>query len=89
MANGIPIIASRKGSLIEVVEDGTSGLLFEPGDVNDLTVKIKKLWHNRELTRKMGRSARKKAKNEYDENIFMKNIINAFEAAIQQSKRWN
>lgn len=31
-ASGVPVVASRIGALPEVVEDGTSGLLAEPGD---------------------------------------------------------
>ena len=35
-ALGVPVIASRLGSLAEVVADGETGLLFEPGDAADL-----------------------------------------------------
>lgn len=33
---GIPVIASRIGGIPELVEDGRNGLLFRPGDVDDL-----------------------------------------------------
>lgn len=36
-AAGVPVIASRLGALEEKVRDGVSGLLFQPGDVDDLT----------------------------------------------------
>jgi glycosyltransferase involved in cell wall biosynthesis len=32
MASGIPVIASRVGSVPEVVQDGETGLLVAPGD---------------------------------------------------------
>lgn len=35
-AAGVPVIASRLGALPEKVRDGVSGLLFEPGNVEDL-----------------------------------------------------
>ena len=36
MASGIPVIASRIGGLPYTVSDGATGLLFEPGDADDL-----------------------------------------------------
>ncbi len=36
-----PVLASRIGGIPELVEDGVNGLLFSPGDINDLQEKIK------------------------------------------------
>lgn len=35
-ACGTPVIASRLGAMAEIVEDGVTGLLFTPGDAEDL-----------------------------------------------------
>jgi glycosyltransferase involved in cell wall biosynthesis len=40
LQNGLPIIASRTGGLSEVVKDGFTGLLFEPGNSKDLAEKL-------------------------------------------------
>jgi glycosyltransferase involved in cell wall biosynthesis len=40
---GKPIIASNTGGIPEIVEDGVSGFLFEPGNSADLAVKINQL----------------------------------------------
>jgi glycosyltransferase involved in cell wall biosynthesis len=40
MACGLPVIASRIGALADLVEDGSTGLLFEPGNANDLAAKL-------------------------------------------------
>ncbi len=45
---GLPVIASRIGGLSEIVEDGITGLLFEPGDHEDLGWKIRCLWNDPE-----------------------------------------
>jgi glycosyltransferase involved in cell wall biosynthesis len=37
---GLPVIASRHGGLGELVRDGVTGLLFNPGDAADLAKKI-------------------------------------------------
>ena len=40
MAHGKAVIASRIGPLPEIVEDGVTGVLFEPGNAADLAEKI-------------------------------------------------
>lgn len=35
--HGVPVIASRIGGLKDLVEDGLTGFLFQPGNVDDLT----------------------------------------------------
>ena len=54
MAHGIPVIASRIGGLQEVVEDGVTGLLVNPGDSADLARGMTLLWENPGLCRQMG-----------------------------------
>jgi glycosyltransferase involved in cell wall biosynthesis len=57
-ACGLPVIASRIGALAELIEDGVTGLLFEPGNANDLAEKMRwALSHPTEL-QKMSNTAR-------------------------------
>lgn len=56
-ACSLPVIASRLGALAELVDDGRTGLLFEPGDPGDLARKLR--WaetHPKEM-RRMGEAA--------------------------------
>jgi len=54
-ATRIPILASRVGSLIEKVDDGVSGFLFELGDRADLRSKMLSLLNNREVVEEMAK----------------------------------
>lgn len=58
MSHGVPVLASRIGALAETTRDGESGLLFEPGNVDELAVKMRLLWDDAELCRRLGRGAR-------------------------------
>jgi GT2 family glycosyltransferase/glycosyltransferase involved in cell wall biosynthesis len=40
---GVPVVASRIGGIPELVKDGKNGLLFNPGDVDDLSTVLKHL----------------------------------------------
>ncbi len=53
MARGIPNLSTRVASIPEVIEDGVTGLLMEPGDVEQLTAKLRQLLTDRELRLKL------------------------------------
>ncbi len=46
MACGKPVVASNTGGIPEIVENGHNGLLFEPGNAEDLQEKIRFMWQN-------------------------------------------
>jgi glycosyltransferase involved in cell wall biosynthesis len=64
-AAGLPIIASRLGALGELVEDGSTGLHFTPGDGHDLAEKVRWAEQNPEEIQKMGRRAREVYESRY------------------------
>lgn len=72
-ACGKPVIGSNLGAMAEIIEDSKTGLLFEPGNANDLAEKI--LWakNNPEKMREMGLNARKEFEEKYtaDKNYEM------------------
>ena len=58
LAHGLPIIASRLGGMREVVSDGETGLLFEPGNAEDLAGKVRWLLAHPEAGKAMALRAR-------------------------------
>lgn len=50
---GTPVIASNIGGVPELINDGENGLLFEPGNVNELVEKIKDIWENRDRNKEL------------------------------------
>ena len=58
MAMEKAIAASRLGQIGDVIEDGVSGLLLEPGSVDELVAAIEKLAGDAELRERLGRAAR-------------------------------
>lgn len=65
MAAGRPVIASRLGGLAFTVRDGETGLLCQPGDVDDLMQKIETLLDHPELREQLGRAGRRCFEREY------------------------
>jgi glycosyltransferase involved in cell wall biosynthesis len=86
MSRGLPVIASRIGGLPEIIEDGVTGLLFEPGNADDLAEKMKLLWRSPNMCRQMGMAGREKAIREYSEDVYYKRLMVVYKRAIQVNK---
>lgn len=80
---GKPVICSRIGGLPEIVEDGVTGLLFQPGDAHDLKVKIRYLWDRPDLCLRMGQAGRAKVLHQYSPQKFYESLMKAYEKAMR------
>jgi glycogen synthase len=58
MACETPVVASAVGGILEVVEDGKTGLLVPPGKPEALAEALTRILDNPELARRMGRAGR-------------------------------
>jgi glycosyltransferase involved in cell wall biosynthesis len=58
MASGRPVIASSVGGVVDMIADGTSGLLVPPGDTAGLAVAIDRLLADEDLRARLGASAK-------------------------------
>ncbi len=59
MACGVPVIASRVGGTVEVVKDGETGILVEPGDVSGFSDAIVLLLRDAEKRMTLASNARR------------------------------
>ncbi|MCX6340253.1 MAG: glycosyltransferase family 4 protein [Candidatus Aureabacteria bacterium] len=66
MAAGKPVVASRVGGLEDIIEDGVTGFLVEPGNVRALTERLITLIDDASLRTRMGDAAKQKARCHYD-----------------------
>jgi glycosyltransferase involved in cell wall biosynthesis len=82
MAHGKPIVASRIGGIPELVRDGTTGLLFDPGDVVQLSEKVRTLLVDRSRREVFGRNARKTVENEYSLEEHGATLLSLYEDLI-------
>lgn len=74
-ATCIPTVASRINGIVDSVVEGVTGILYEPGNVQELTIAMTMLSENKSLRLKMGVAARIHAIEHFSEA----QITNAFE----------
>ncbi len=84
MASGKPIVASNVGGIPDLVKDGQNGFLVGPGDVNGLSLAMKKLIEDEELRVKVGAKGRAMAQSYGLEQMIRK--INELYSSLYQEK---
>ena len=84
MASGLPVISSSAAGVSEIIEEGKDGLkLNNPRDHEELVEKINYLMENKDLCKKIGRRARKKAEKFSWKAIAMK-MLGVFEEVMRE-----
>jgi glycosyltransferase involved in cell wall biosynthesis len=83
-ASGLPVIASRLGSLAELLQDQVTGLLFDPGDVADLARKIQWAALHPQQMALMGRNARARYQAEFCAERNYAQLTAIYEEAIAE-----
>jgi len=85
MSHSLPVIASRIGGLPELVRDQGTGLLFEPGNPLDLAKKIRQLWRDTALCRRLGAAARESAEREFGEGPYAARLMGIYRRAMEMA----
>ncbi len=85
-ACGKTVIASNIGGIPELVHDKRTGLLFEPGNVRDLTKKISFLWSNVRLLVKLEQTAYEYINQNYSQEMHYEKIHNVYTRLIEIGK---
>lgn len=85
-ASGTPVIASNIGVLPNLVKDGETGLLFDPGNAEDLAQKMQWALANPEAMATMGRRARQQYEAEFTAERNYQQLMTIYESAIAEVK---
>jgi glycosyltransferase involved in cell wall biosynthesis len=86
-ACGLPVIASNLGSIPEFVTHGRTGLLFKPGDSEDLARQARWAFDHPEDLRAMRANARREYETKYTAEHNYKMLMAIYEMAMENSRR--
>lgn len=81
MAHARPVVAARIGALPEVVHDGVSGVLFDPGNADELSARISQLWSDAALCERLGQEGRR-ISDDYVPNRYGAQILGVYLKAM-------
>ena len=84
MACGLPVVATNKGGVAELV-DAETGILAEPNSVDSLAEGIAAIF--RQDLAALGANARRKASDHYDWNMIMPQLLNRYGGLLAKHQR--
>ncbi|MFZ1947452.1 MAG: glycosyltransferase family 4 protein [bacterium] len=85
-ALGKPVVASRIGGIPELVEDGRTGLVFEPGSAPALAEKIAQLVADPAAVRRMGETARRRVETEFNASAHYQKLVSLYERVTTERR---
>ena len=82
-AVGVPVVATRVGGVVDIIEDGRTGLLCAPQDPKDMADKIMALYKDGVLGEKIAREGRRSVEASYNLGLMMKKTLALYEHAFR------
>ena len=79
MSMSVPVVSSRLAGVPEVVKNGDTGFMVEPGDVTGLSGAIHSIWKDKERYQAMAQNARKLMEDHFDKRKQFAAFIEKFE----------
>jgi glycosyltransferase involved in cell wall biosynthesis len=82
-AQGVPVVAARIAGLPELVRDGITGTLFEPGQADSLRNSLSGLWSQPETLELMGHAALDVYREHYSPEANLERLEAIYEESIE------
>ncbi|WP_459248013.1 glycosyltransferase family 4 protein [Streptomyces youssoufiensis] len=84
MAAGVPPIAAGHGAFVELVEDGVTGLLHEPGDAASLADRVRRIAADPARNQELGRAARLRYEQGFSPAVGLRRLEEEYRSAIAE-----
>jgi glycosyltransferase involved in cell wall biosynthesis len=81
-ASGIPVVASNVGGIPSLIENGKTGILVEPENIDDLANAIVGLLQNKNQLKEMGLAGRAFIRQKYSATSMIDHTLNLYQALM-------
>jgi len=87
MAAGKPVVAMKSCGVQELIQDGLTGFLVEPGNVQAMAERVDQLVSNPALRERIGINARKYAQEHFSDQESMNAIVRIYQKLVAEQGR--
>lgn len=85
-ACSLPVVASRLGSMEEIIQDGVTGMHFKAGNADDLAEKVNAMFASQERLKQMGINARNEYEAKYTPEKNYELLMGIYNKVIEEHK---
>jgi N-acetyl-alpha-D-glucosaminyl L-malate synthase BshA len=87
MSCATPVVATRRGGVPEVVEDGRHGFLHDPHDIEGMAGSVLEILENRALALQLGEQARATAREKFCIRCIIEDYVELYEGEANRVRR--
>lgn len=85
LSMGVPAVATRRDGILDIMEEGVTGFMFERKNAKDLEEKMEYLIINAELRKKISVTARERMKRLFDLEILTDKTISIYNQLVNKN----
>ena len=82
MAARLPVVATRVGGTVELVEEDKTGFLVDPGDLDRLTARVRALLPDEETRRRMGHEGRRRIEAGFSADLMVRRTVALYDEVL-------
>lgn len=86
MACGVPVVATKVGGVVDIIEDGKNGILVPPADSKSMADAIMRIFEDVDLAAQLAENAYAKVKEKYNVELMVKNTLDVYRDALSNFK---
>lgn len=79
LANGVPVVQPAHGAFLELIKATQGGLLFEPGNVDDLTAQLELLVSDPNLRERLSKTGQQQTREKFSAEAMAQQSVRLFE----------
>ena len=85
-AAGVPVVATKVGGVIDIIEDGKNGLLVPPADAKSMAEAVMRIFKDTQFARELAENAYAKVKEKYNLDLMVKNTLDVYREVLSNFK---
>jgi len=83
-AAGVPVVATRVGGVIDIIEDGKTGILVSPADADAISDAVKRIYDDEQLAKDLAENGRKGLESRFNLDRMYHETFSVYREALEK-----